>query len=66
MPRMNEKTANLQQNQGARKLKGREILRCVKIRGAKIEGRKFKGALILMGIRNIVRIDVYVVCVSYL
>ena len=51
MPRMNEKTANLQQNQGARKLKGREILRCAKIRGAKIKDARFKGAQILMEIR---------------
>ena len=45
---MNEITVNLQQNKGAQKSKGREIIGCAKIIGAKI-----KGARILMGIRYI-------------
>ena len=40
MPRMNEKTANLQWNRDARKLKGREIWGCAKIRGEKIKRRE--------------------------
>ena len=56
MPRMNENTANLQQNKGARKLKEREIWGCAKIRGAKIKGAKFKGTRILMGIRYIIEV----------
>ena len=48
---MNEKTASLQKNKGARKFKGREIRGCAKISGAKVKGVKSKGARILIGIR---------------
>ena len=34
------KTANLQQNKGAQKFKGREIWGCAKIRGAEIKGAR--------------------------
>ena len=51
LPWSNEKTANLHQNKDARKLKGREIWGCAKIRGTKIEDAKPKGAWVLIGIR---------------
>ena len=51
MPRMNENTANLHRNKGARKLKGRKIRGCAIIKGAKIKGAHFKGARILIGLR---------------
>ena len=56
MPRMNGEMQNLQKNKGTRKLKGREILGCAKIRGAKINGAKIKGARKFIGIRYTVRI----------